>query len=245
MLEAKELKKSFGAIQAVRGISFRVERGEILGFMGPNGAGKSTTMRMITGFLPPTSGTAEICGCDILRDPVGAKKMIGYLPENAPVYADMTVSGFLGFVARIRGFRGATARERVEAVIRKCYLEKVRGQSVDTLSKGYKQRVCFAQAVIHDPPVLIMDEPTDGLDPNQKRVVRAMIREMAAEKAIVISTHILEEVDAVCTRALIIGEGRILANGTPSELKKRSDSGRLDDLFWSLTMGKNEMAKAS
>lgn len=245
MLEAKELKKSFGSIEAVKGISFSVERGEILGFMGPNGAGKSTTMRMITGFLPPSSGTAVVCGHDVRKDPVSAKKCIGYLPENAPVYADMTVSGFLGFVARIRGYRKAEARERVEAVIRKCYLDKVRHQSVETLSKGFKQRVCFAQSVIHDPSVLIMDEPTDGLDPNQKRVVRTMIREMAAEKAIIISTHILEEVEAVCTRAMVIGDGRILASGTPTELKARSDTGRLDDLFWALTMGRNEMAKAS
>jgi ABC-2 type transport system ATP-binding protein len=244
MLEVRELRKNFGSIEAVKGISFRVGKGEILGFMGPNGAGKSTTMRMITGFLPPSAGTAVVCGCDVLRDAVAAKKHMGYLPENAPVYAEMTVTGFLEFAARLRGFRGAAIRERLEEVVRKCHLEKVRHQAVDTLSKGYRQRVCFAQAVIHDPPVLIMDEPTDGLDPNQKRVVRDMIREMAAQKAIVISTHIIEEVDALCTRAMIIGEGRILANGTPKELKARAASGRLEDLFWELTMGRDGLAKA-
>ncbi|MDI6774462.1 MAG: ATP-binding cassette domain-containing protein [Verrucomicrobiota bacterium] len=245
MIEVKELKKSFGAIRAVQGISFYARKGEILGFMGPNGAGKSTTMRMITGFLPPSSGTAVICGHDILAEPVEAKKCVGYLPENAPVYQDMDVTGFLAFIAGIRGFRGADAGKRVEDVIQRCYLNKVRRQAIETLSKGYKQRVCFAQAVLHDPPVLIMDEPTDGLDPNQKRIVRAMIKEMAANKAIVISTHILEEVDAVCTRAIIIANGKIVANGTPAELKSRSSTGRLDDLFWALTLGSEEMKKAS
>jgi len=245
MLEVKDLKKSFGAIRAVQGISFQVRKGEILGFMGPNGAGKSTTMRMITGFLPPSSGTAEICGHDILREPVQAKKCIGYLPENAPVYLDMTVTDFLRFIAGVRGFSGGTAKQRVEDVIRRCYLDKVRRQAIETLSKGYKQRVCFAQAVLHDPQVLIMDEPTDGLDPNQKRIVRTMIKEMAAEKAIVISTHILEEVDAVCTRAIIISSGKIVANGTPTELKAKSSTGRLDDLFWDLTLGSDEIKKAS
>ena len=243
MLEVKELTKSFGPIRAVRGISFQVAKGEILGFMGPNGAGKSTTMRMITGFLPPSSGTAVICGHDIQGEPVAAKKSIGYLPENAPVYSDMTVTHFLRFIARIRGFTGADETGRVESVIKRCYLEKVRHQSIDTLSKGYKQRVCFAQAVLHDPPVLIMDEPTDGLDPNQKRVVRTMIKEMAPQKVIVISTHILEEVDAVCTRAVIISNGKIVANGTPAELRARSSTGRLDDLFWDLTLGKEEIEK--
>ncbi len=241
MLEVKELRKSFGVIQAVRGISFCVRKGEILGFMGPNGAGKSTTMRMITGFLPPTSGTAAVCGYDILEKPVAAKKCMGYLPENAPVYLDMEVTAFLQFIARIRGFRGSDLKDRVESVIERCYLQAVRHQRIETLSKGYKQRVCFAQAVLHDPPVLIMDEPTDGLDPNQKRVVRTMIRKMAAEKAIVISTHILEEVDAVCTRAIIIAQGKVVANGTPAELRARSATGRLDDLFWDLTLGRQEI----
>jgi ABC-2 type transport system ATP-binding protein len=176
---------------------------------------------------------------------VEVKKKIGYLPENAPVYADMTVTNFLGFIAAIRGFSGAELAQRVDDVVRRCYLEKVRHQSIETLSKGYKQRVCFAQAVLHDPPVLIMDEPTDGLDPNQKRVVRTMIKEMASQKAIVISTHILEEVDALCTRAVIISNGQIVANGTPADLRARVASGRLDDLFWDLTLGKEEMANKS
>jgi ABC-2 type transport system ATP-binding protein len=244
MLHVNNLKKSFGHIEAVRGISFDVEKGEILGFLGPNGAGKTTTMRMVTGFLPPTSGTAQICGHDINDEPVEAKKCIGYLPENAPLYADMTVVSFLGFIAGIRGFRGSERTQKVEDVIRRCYLDKVRHQSIDTLSKGFNQRVCFAQAVLHDPPVLIMDEPTDGLDPNQKHTVRQMIREMAKEKAIVISTHILEEVEAVCTKAIIISGGRIVANGTPAELKARSPTKRLDDVFRQLTLGEETASAA-
>lgn len=244
MLEVKHMKKTFGPIQAVKDISFNVEKGQILGFLGPNGAGKSTTMRMITGFLPPTQGTAVICGHDILQEPVAAKKNIGYLPENAPVYADMTVINFLKFIAGIRGFRGSEATKRIEATFDLCRLAGVRHQTIDTLSKGFRQRVCFAQAVLHDPPVLIMDEPTDGLDPNQKFVVRGMISEMAAEKAIVISTHILEEVEAVCTRAIIISAGAIVANSTPQELKSRSPSGRLDEVFRDLTLGREELKKA-
>jgi len=240
MLEVREIAKNFGPIQAVKGISFNVDKGEVLGFLGPNGAGKTTTMRMITGFLPPTSGTAIVCGHDVLAEPVAAKKNIGYLPENAPAYGSMTVANFLRFAAEVRGLRGADLKNAVEAAITKCRVESVRHQTIATLSKGYRQRVCFAQAILHDPPVLIMDEPTDGLDPNQKFVVRQMIREMAAEKAIIVSTHILEEVDAVCTRAIIISGGKIVANGTPSELKAKSSTGRLDDVFRMLTMGKEE-----
>ncbi len=199
---------------------------------------------MITGFLPPTRGTATVCGHDITDNPVEAKKQIGYLPENAPAYHSMTVTAFLQFAARMRGFRGAAVRDAVEAAIKKCHLENVRHQSIGTLSKGYRQRACFAQAIIHNPPVLIMVEPTDGLDPNQKYVVRQMIKEMSASKAIIISTHILEEVDAVCTRAIIISNGRIAANGTPDELRKKSPSGRLDEVFRMLTMSREESAYA-
>jgi ABC-2 type transport system ATP-binding protein len=236
MLEVKDLRKNFGPVLAVQGVSFQVRQGDVLGFLGPNGAGKTTTMRMITGFLPPSGGTASICGHDILTEPVEAKRCLGYLPENAPSYDSMTVLDFLRFIARIRGFAGSELRDRVDATIRKCHLSKVRRQGIHTLSKGYRQRTCFAQAILHDPPVLIMDEPTDGLDPNQKFVVRTMIGEMAREKTIIISTHILEEVEAVCTRAIIISNGRIVADGTPEELKSRGSTGRLDEVFRKLTI---------
>jgi ABC-2 type transport system ATP-binding protein len=236
MLTVNNLTKSFGVIQAVKGVSFTVEKGEVLGFLGPNGAGKSTTMRMITGFLPPTSGTAVICGHDIQTDPVAAKRCIGYLPENAPSYHTMSVTDFLTFIGRIRGFEGADLNKKVEAAIEKSRLESVRKQTIETLSKGYRQRTCFAQAILHDPQVLIMDEPTDGLDPNQKFVVRQMIKEMSADKAIIVSTHILEEVDAVCTRAIVIANGTIVANGTPAELRAKDPQGRLDVVFRKLTM---------
>ena len=238
MLKVENLKKSFGSFEAVKGISFSVAKGEVLGFLGPNGAGKSTTMRMITGFIPPTSGTAVICGHDILKDPIGAKSALGYLPEAAPSYRAMTVEDFLTFIAKARGFSGAAVKERVAAVIEKARLANVAKQTIDTLSKGYRQRTCFAQAILHDPQVLIMDEPTDGLDPNQKFVVREMIKEMAKEKAIIISTHILEEVDAVCTRAIIIAQGEIKADGTPEKLRRMDPSGKLDVVFRTLTMDK-------
>ena len=240
MLEVKNLKKSFGSIHAVQDVSFKVEKGEVLGFLGPNGAGKTTTMRMITGFLPPSSGSAIVCGCNVADDPVGAKKQIGYLPENAPAYDSMTVTDFLRFVAEIRGFSGKALQAKIEETIEKCHLHKVRTQPIETLSKGYRQRTCFAQAILHDPPVLVMDEPTDGLDPNQKFVVRTMIKEMAAEKAIIVSTHILEEVDAVCTRCIIIANGKLVANGTPDELRAKSDTGRLEDVFRKLTLDEEE-----
>ena len=238
MLKVENLKKSFGSFQAVKGISFEVKKGEVLGFLGPNGAGKSTTMRMITGFIPPTSGTAEICGHDIAKDPVGAKSALGYLPENAPSYRSMTVTDFLEFIARIRGYAGAQVKAKVDEAIDKAKLGTVARQTIETLSKGYRQRTCFAQAILHDPKVLIMDEPTDGLDPNQKFVVRQMIKEMAAEKAIIISTHILEEVDAVCTRAVVIAHGEIKADGTPDKLRSMDPSGKLDVVFRNLTMDK-------
>lgn len=236
MLKVENLKKSFGSFEAVKGISFSVAKGEVLGFLGPNGAGKSTTMRMITGFIPPTSGTAVICGHDILKDPIGAKSALGYLPEAAPSYRAMTVEDFLTFIAKARGFSGAAVKERVAAVIEKARLANVAKQTIDTLSKGYRQRTAFAAAIIHDPKVLIMDEPTDGLDPNQKFVVREMIKEMAKEKAIIISTHILEEVDAVCTRAIIIAQGEVKADGTPEKLRALDPSGKLDVVFRNLTM---------
>ena len=236
MLKVDNLKKSFGSFQAVKGISFTVKKGEVLGFLGPNGAGKSTTMRMITGFIPPTAGTAEICGHDIIKDPVGAKSCLGYLPENAPSYRSMTVTDFLAFIAKIRGFSGAVAKAKVEEAIEKAKLTTVAKQTIETLSKGYRQRTCFAQAILHDPQVLIMDEPTDGLDPNQKFVVRQMIKDMSADKAIIISTHILEEVDAVCTRAIVIAHGEIKADGTPDKLKAMDPSGKLDVVFRNLTM---------
>lgn len=242
MLEVKDLHKSFGPIQAVNGVSFSIKKGEVLGFLGPNGAGKSTTMRMITGFLAPTSGTAIIDGHDILSEPVAAKRKIGYLPESAPVYADMTATGFLKFAAEMRGFKRADIPAKVSETIERCRLEKVRNQPLGTLSKGYRQRVCFAQAIIHDPPLLIMDEPTDGLDPNQKHLVREMITSMAKDKAIIISTHILEEVDAICSRAIVIADGKIVADGTPAEVKGSHES--LDLAFRDLTSGTEHTRKA-
>lgn len=222
MIEIRNLSKYFGGTPAVNRISFSVGKGEILGFLGPNGAGKSTTMRMITGFIPPSGGTAVIAGFDITRDPIPAREKIGYLPENAPVYPDMTVSGYLDFCAQVRGFSGAARVRRVADTIEKCFLSGVRFQTVSTLSKGFKQRVCFAQSILHDPEYLILDEPTDGLDPNQKHEVRLMIREMSADKVIILSTHILDEVDAVCSRAIIIAGGSIVADDTPEALRSRS-----------------------
>ncbi|MBI4025068.1 MAG: ATP-binding cassette domain-containing protein [Verrucomicrobia bacterium] len=224
MIKVQNLCKSFGPIAAVNGLSFSVERGEILGFLGPNGAGKSTTMRMITGFIPPSSGSVTIGGEDMAEKPIICKRMIGYLPENAPAYTDMTVSEFLQFAAELRGMRGNRTQQAVDRVVEMCSLKTVLHQSIETLSKGFRHRTCFAQAIIHDPDILIMDEPTDGLDPNQKHEIRALIRRMGEEKAIIFSTHILEEVEAVCSRAIIIDRGRIVANGTPQELKNRSET---------------------
>lgn len=221
MIAVRHLTRRFGPMTAVDDVSFTVARGEVLGFLGPNGAGKSTTMKMITGFLAPTSGTAVICGHDIVAAPIAAKRHIGYLPEGAPAYPDMTPAGFLDFVAQIRGFSGAEAERRIGLAVARTELGGVLEQPIDTLSKGFKRRVGLAQALLHDPDVLILDEPTDGLDPNQKHEVRRLISTMP-EKAIVISTHILEEVDAVCTRAIVIAEGRVLADGTPGLLAARS-----------------------
>jgi ABC-2 type transport system ATP-binding protein len=223
MIRIENLVKTFGPKRAVDGISFNVERGEVLGFLGPNGAGKSTTMRMVTGFMPPSAGRVTIGGHDVAESPLEAKRLIGYLPENAAAYPDMTVKSFLEFAAELRGLDRAKRKQAVNRVVERCFLESVLRQSIDTLSKGYKHRTCLAQALIHDPDVLIMDEPTDGLDPNQKHEVRNLIRELGKTKAIVFSTHILEEVDAACTRAIIIDRGRIVANGTPEELRNMSD----------------------
>jgi len=235
LIEVKSLDKRFGAIHAVKNLSFSVKKGEVLGFLGPNGAGKSTTMKMITGFLEPTSGTVSVCGHDILEEPIQVKEKIGYLPEGAPSYGEMTVKNFLDFIADIRGMKGKEKETRVDEIIKKINLESVRNQTIDTLSKGFKRRVGVAHVLMHDPEVLIMDEPTDGLDPNQKHEVRTLIKEMAAHKAIVISTHILEEVDAICTRAIIIASGELLFDGTPEELLAKSDSGRMDDVFREIT----------
>ena len=223
MIKVQNLAKLFGAKRAVDGVSFSVERGEVLGFLGPNGAGKSTTMRMITGFIPPSAGTVTVGGFDIVEHPIEARRMIGYLPENAPAYTDMTVYGFLNFAAEIRGLRREAKKQAVNRVVEMCFLQAVLHQSVETLSKGYRHRTCFAQSIIHDPDVLVLDEPTDGLDPNQKHEVRGLIRKMGEKKAIIFSTHILEEVDAVCSRAIIIDRGKIVANGTPQQLRQKSE----------------------
>lgn len=222
MIEIEGLTKHFGPVAAVAGIDLKVAKGEVLGFLGPNGAGKSTTMKMVTGFLAPTSGRARICGHDIETDTIAAQKAIGYLPEGAPAYGDMTPRQFLVFIARVRGFEGDAIKARVDAAVAKTDLDPVLDQPIDTLSKGFKRRVGLAQAILHDPPVLIMDEPTDGLDPNQKHSVRNLIRMMAPEKAIIVSTHLLEEVEAICTRAVIIDRGRVVADGTPAQLLARS-----------------------
>lgn len=226
MIEVSKLCKSFGPIRAVDEVTLTVKKGEVLGFLGPNGAGKSTTMRMITGFLVPTSGSVRVGGHDVLEKPLAAKSLIGYLPESAPSYGDMTVREFLFFAASIRGLEGNARRRAIDRVMEMCFLKPVRHQSIDTLSKGYRHRTCFAQAILHDPPVLVLDEPTDGLDPNQKHEVRTLIREMGREKAILFSTHILEEVEAACSRAVIIDRGKVVANGTPAELKARSARAR-------------------
>jgi ABC-2 type transport system ATP-binding protein len=231
MIKIENLVKAFGAKRAVDGVSFAVERGEVLGFLGPNGAGKSTTMRMITGFIPPTSGKVTVGGYDVVEAPLQAKRLIGYLPEAAPSYPDMTVRGFLAFAAEMRGLDGEARKKAIGRAVERCFLASVLHQSIDTLSKGYKHRTCLAQALIHDPEVLILDEPTDGLDPNQKYEMRNLIRELGKSKAIIFSTHILEEVDAACTRAIIIDRGRIVASGTPDELGRP-----LDEVFRRLTL---------
>jgi len=223
MIKVENLSKSFGAKRAVDDVSLTVDKGEVLGFLGPNGAGKSTTMRMLTGFIPPSAGRVSVCGHDMLEDPIPAKRRIGYLPESAPSYGEMSVLSFLKFIAAIRGLSGEDSRKAIRRVVDLCSLDSVIGQTIDTLSKGFRHRTCFAQALIHDPEVLVLDEPTDGLDPNQKHEMRTLIRRMGETKAIIFSTHILEEVDEACTRAIIIDRGRIVANGTPGELKSQSE----------------------
>ena len=226
MIELNSLTKRFGSpstgILAVDGVTLKVDKGEVLGFLGPNGAGKSTTMKMVTGFLTPTSGSASVCGHDVVKDPIAVKERIGYLPEGAPAYPDMTPETFLGFIADIRGIGGAQEAARIREVVGNVHLEGVLHQRIDTLSKGFKRRVGLAAAILHDPPVLIMDEPTDGLDPNQKHEVRTLIQGMSKDKIVIVSTHILEEVHAVCTRAIIIASGRVVADATPDELEARS-----------------------
>jgi ABC-2 type transport system ATP-binding protein len=235
MIEIQDLQKSFGDFHAVDGVSFSVEPGEVLGFLGPNGAGKSTTMRMITGFLTPTGGAVKIGGVDVCADPISAKRRIGYLPEGAPLYPDMTPRTLLEFIAEVRGVPASERKARIAKVVAQVHISGVLDQTIDTLSKGFKRRVGLAQAILHDPEILILDEPTDGLDPNQKHEVRQLIREMSKDKVIILSTHILEEVDSVCTRAIIITRGKVVFDGTPGELKERSPSGRLDDVFREIT----------
>lgn len=235
MIEVAKLSKHFGSKVAVDELSFTVQKGEVLGFLGPNGAGKSTTMRMVTGFIPPTSGEAKICGISITANPAEAKMKIGYLPESAPLYNDMTVIGFLKFCAEIRKLSGSAKKDAVERAIETCFLGTVAHQSIDTLSKGYRHRTCLAQALLHDPEVLILDEPTDGLDPNQKYEVRQLIKRLGETKAILFSTHILEEVEASCTRAVIVDRGLIVEDGTPTELIAKAPNRSLTELFRKVT----------
>ena len=237
MIRIENLTRQFGAFTAVDNLSFQVAPGEVLVFLGPNGAGKSTTMKMITGFLQPTSGRVDIFGYDMWRNPLPAKKMIGYLPEGAPSYGEMSVRDFLAFIADVRGLCGAEKQRAIAVAAEKSALTDVMLQTVDTLSKGYRRRVGLAQAILHDPQVLVLDEPTDGLDPNQKHHVRELIRNLSQEKLVIVSTHILEEVSAVCTRAMIIARGKLLVDETPAALAARSATGRLDDVFRQLTGG--------
>jgi ABC-2 type transport system ATP-binding protein len=245
MIKAEGLTRKYGPLTAVDGISFEVQPGQVLGFLGPNGAGKTTTMRMFAGFIDPTSGYAEICGHSVEREPTEAKRCIGYLPEGAPSYGEMTPRDFLDFIATVRELKPGIRRSRLDDVIGRLNLGPVLDQTIETLSKGFKRRVGIAQAILHDPPVLIMDEPTDGLDPNQKHEVRELIQTMAADKIIVISTHILEEVDAVCTRAIIICDGKIIVDETPEALKSRSETGRLDEVFRTLTTAEIKASASS
>jgi ABC-2 type transport system ATP-binding protein len=237
MIAVKQLRRTFGPIIAVDSVSFEVEKGQVLGFLGPNGAGKTTAMRMLACFLPPDSGTATVCGYDIIKNPVQARRCIGYLAENAPAYGEMTVGSFLNFICDARAIRGKNRKKALDRIVSMCSVESVYHQSIETLSKGYRRRVGLAQALLHDPPVLILDEPTDGLDPNQKHEVRRLINSMAKDKCIVVSTHILEEVEAVCTRTIIIARGKILVDSTPGQLKEEHNCS-LDEVFRKITKSK-------
>ena len=237
MISVKGLRRNFGSIVAVNGASFNVEKGEVLGFLGPNGAGKSTLMKMLACFLRPDSGSATICGYDILKNPVEVRKSIGYLAENVPLYNEMTVGDFLNFVCDARNIKGRDRKQALDRIVPICSIESVYHQSIETLSKGYKRRVGLAQTLIHDPEVLILDEPTDGLDPNQKHEVRELINNMSKDKCIIVSTHILEEVEAICSRAIIIARGEILVDSTPEKLKEEHQCG-LDEIFRKITSTK-------
>ena len=237
MISVKQLRRTFGPIVAVDDVSFEVAKGDVLGFLGPNGAGKSTAMKMLACFLPPDSGTATVCGYDIGKDPIAVRKSVGYLAENAPAYSEMTVGGFLNFVCDARQITGQARNKALDRIVPLCSIDSVYHQTIDTLSKGYRRRVGLAQALIHDPQVLILDEPTDGLDPNQKHEVRQLINEMAKDKCIIISTHILEEVELVCNRAIIIARGKILVDSTPNDLKKEYNC-TLDEVFRKITTAK-------
>ena len=234
MIEVKELRRSFGPVVAVDGISFHVEGGQVLGLLGPNGAGKTTAMRMITCYIRPDGGTASVCGHDILKDPLGVRRSLGYLAENSPAYPEMTVGGFLNFVCDVRQIKGKDRKKALDRVVPMCSIESVYHQTIETLSKGYKRRVGLAQALIHDPAVLILDEPTDGLDPNQKHDVRQLITSMGQDKCIIISTHILEEVEAICSRTIIVARGKVLVDSTPKQLKEQHHKS-LDAVFRDVT----------
>jgi ABC-2 type transport system ATP-binding protein len=244
MIEIQHLTKRFGPLVAVRDLSLTVGPGEVLGFLGPNGAGKSTTMKMVTGYLAPDQGSVRICGHDIVEDTLAAQKKLGYLPEGAPAYGEMTPRQFLHFIAQVRELSGEAEKEAVQRAVAGAELASVMDQPIETLSKGFRRRVGLAQAILHDPDVLVLDEPTDGLDPNQKHAVRGLIRGMAKNKTIIVSTHLLEEVDAICTRAVIIDRGRIVIDAKPAELAAKAPSGRLDDVFRQLTTGDTSGAAA-
>ncbi len=240
MIEVKELRRRFGPVVAVDGISFSVGKGQVLGLLGPNGAGKTTAMRMLACYIRPDSGTASVCGHDILKDPLGVRRSLGYLAENSPAYPEMTVGGFLNFICDVRQIKGRDRKKTLDHIVPLCSIDSVYHQTIETLSKGYKRRVGLAQALIHDPDVLILDEPTDGLDPNQKHDVRKLITNMGKDKCIIVSTHILEEVEAICSRTIIIARGKVLVDSTPKELKEKHHAS-LDEIFRTITKMKKSV----